>query len=100
MKILKAMIIPAVAVVAVAGIVLGQSARSDCPGKIVCPETGQLICRDKCPTVDPSRPDCPGRIVCPISGKLVCRDRCPLEMQAADSGTSQEKVPPCCARKG
>ncbi len=25
------------------------------------------------------RPDCPGKIVCPVSGELVCRDRCPLK---------------------
>lgn len=25
------------------------------------------------------RPDCPGKIVCPKSGELVCRDRCPLK---------------------
>jgi len=29
------------------------------------------------------RPDCPGKIVCPITGELVCRDRCPLGEQAA-----------------
>jgi hypothetical protein len=23
--------------------------RDDCPGKIVCPLTGQLICKDRCP---------------------------------------------------
>lgn len=27
--------------------------------------------------VDPNRPDCPGQIVCPLTGELVCRDRCP-----------------------
>lgn len=24
------------------------------------------------------KPDCPGTIVCPISGRIVCIDRCPL----------------------
>lgn len=24
------------------------------------------------------RLDCPGKIVCPVTGKLVCKDRCPL----------------------
>lgn len=24
------------------------------------------------------RPDCPGTIVCPLTGETVCRDRCPL----------------------
>ncbi len=28
--------------------------------------------------VDTSRLDCPGQVVCPITGELVCRDRCPL----------------------
>lgn len=23
--------------------------RADCPGKIVCPLTGQLVCNDRCP---------------------------------------------------
>ncbi len=25
-----------------------------------------------------SRPDCPGKIICPLTGELVCKDRCPL----------------------
>lgn len=29
------------------------------------------------------RPDCPGRIICPLSGELVCRDRCPLDAAQA-----------------
>lgn len=57
--------------------------RPDCPGKIVCPLTGELICRDRCPAVDPERPDCPGRIECPQTGELVCVDRCPLEKAEA-----------------
>ena len=24
------------------------------------------------------RPDCPGKIICPVTGDLVCKDRCPL----------------------
>lgn len=67
-------------IVAVAGIVLAQphAERTDGPGKITCPQTGEIICRDTCPTVDPNRADCSGRIVCPLTGKLVCQDRCPL----------------------
>ena len=26
-----------------------NSARPDCPGQIVCPLTGELVCKDKCP---------------------------------------------------
>ena len=97
-----------VGLVAVASIVLAQSRveRPDCPGKITCPQTGEIICRDKCPTVDPKRPDCPGRIVCPLTGELVCKDRCPGT--SATSGhrsgttaeTQQPTVPPCCAKRG
>ncbi len=25
------------------------SERSDCPGKMICPQTGELICKDQCP---------------------------------------------------
>ncbi|GJQ27680.1 MAG: hypothetical protein HBSAPP02_27120 [Phycisphaerae bacterium] len=28
--------------------------------------------------VSADRPDCPGKIVCPLTGEEVCRDRCPL----------------------
>lgn len=30
----------------------GQAERPDCPGKIVCPLTGELICADQCPFGD------------------------------------------------
>ena len=26
-----------------------RSERSDCPGRIVCPLTGELVCKDRCP---------------------------------------------------
>ena len=73
--------------------------RADCPGKIVCPETGKLICRDKCPKIDPHRTDCPGRVVCPLTGKLVCKDRCPLSDTATKNTTARDAKPSCC-RKG
>lgn len=67
--------------------------RPDCPGQIVCPQTGELICRDRCSTVDPDRPDCPGRIECPLTGKLVCVDRCPVGRSAKNESAA---LPPCC----
>jgi hypothetical protein len=92
----------AVGLVAVAGIVLAQSRaeRLDCPGKIICPQTGERICRDRCPTVDQNRPDCPGRIVCPLTGELVCKDRCPLHKSGTTAEAPQVEAPPCCAKKG
>ncbi|MCH7591703.1 MAG: hypothetical protein IH989_02830 [Planctomycetes bacterium] len=80
-----------------AGYAGANSERADCPGKIVCPETGRLICRDHCPTIDRNRSDCPGRIVCPITGKLVCKDRCPLDNQAAKNMDTYAK-PSCCGK--
>ncbi len=80
-------------------LVAANTDRADCPGKIVCPQTGKLICRDKCPTVDKNRPDCPGRIICPITGKLVCKDRCPA-LSKTVKGADTKVVPPCCRRKG
>lgn len=98
----RAFVLPAMAVsliglalLATAKFTTAETDRTDCPGKIVCPETGELVCRDRCPTVDPDRQDCPGRIVCPINGKLVCIDRCPLgasDAEKADANTT----PPCC----
>lgn len=60
--------------------------RADCPGKIICPITGEEICKDQCPLTDPDRPNCPGRIECPLTGELVCRDRCPLGPVSATQG--------------
>jgi len=71
-----------------------QQQRSDCPGKIICPLTGELVCRDRCPAVDQQRDDCPGRIECPINGELVCKDRCPLGEQAANDQATE--LPACC----
>ena len=82
------------------GTVAERQDRVDCPGKIVCPRTGDLVCRDKCPTVDPQRADCPGRIVCPESGELVCIDRCPLRDSAAKSAQSEDAKPSCCQPQG
>lgn len=31
-------------------------------------------------TIDTARPDCPGKIACPLTGELVCADRCPEEV--------------------
>ena len=48
-----------------------------------------------CPTVDPDRADCPGRIICPATGEPVCIDRCPLRNSDAKPLASDAK-PSCC----
>ncbi len=72
--------------------------RADCPGKIKCPLTGELVCKDQCPLTDADRADCPGKIKCPLTGELVCKDQCPL---AADTehGDADKELPNCCAGK-
>jgi len=108
----------AVAVLTLAGCamtVASADGRPDCPGKIICPLTGELICKDRCPiqqnendqrsvalgacgadqasSVDPNRPDCPGRIVCPLTGELVCKDRCPVN---TPDEAKDDALPSCC----
>lgn len=72
--------------------------RSDCPGKFVCPITGEEICKDQCPlgarTTGSTRADCPGQIECPLNGELVCRDQCPV----TDVTTKEEAGLPACCR--
>lgn len=77
------------------GLVSQHTTRTDCPGKIECPLTGELVCRDQCPSIDPERADCPGRIECPINGELVCKDRCPAQESAKQAG-AVSTVPTCC----
>lgn len=43
---------------------------------------------------DAERPDCPGKIICPLTGELVCKDRCPLGEEAAERQTNE--LPACC----
>lgn len=40
------------------------------------------------------RADCPGKINCPLTGELVCKDRCPLGEQAASEQSAE--LPACC----
>lgn len=35
-------------------------------------------CQGKLVETSAVRPNCPGKIVCPLTGELVCEDRCPL----------------------
>lgn len=44
------------------------------------------------------RPGCPGRIVCPLTGEVVCRDRCPLGATEA-TADSESELPPCCRNR-
>ncbi len=62
--------------------------RSDCPGKVVCPITGEEVCKDRCPLLDAARDDCPGKVECPLTGELVCRDECPIEATAATAANT------------
>ena len=75
------------------GIARAASDRAECPGKITCPRTGEVICRDQCPNIDPNRPDYPGRIVCPLTGELVCVDHCPVGQKEAAIAPGRA---PCC----
>ena len=72
--------------------------RADCPGKVVCPLTGEDVCKDRCPLTGASRTDCPGKIACPLSGEFVCRDECPLGA-AGKTAEADEELPPCCRGK-
>lgn len=84
----------ALAAVSAFGFAAATAERADCPGKIVCPLSGELTCRDECPTIDSTRADCPGRIECPLTGELVCVDRCPVAPSEAT-----KDVPSCCRNK-
>lgn len=40
------------------------------------------------------RQDCPGKIICPLTGEPVCKDRCPLGREIASEQTTD--LPACC----
>lgn len=70
-----------------------DTTRPDCPGKIVCPLTGDEVCADRCPVADQQRSDCPGKVECPVTSEPICADRCPADPAEAKP---QAAVPPCC----
>lgn len=88
-----------------------KTERSDCPGKVVCPLTGQEVCKDQCPLTaratktDATRTDCPGQVECPLTGELICRDKCPVTDAAKTDDTTataseeEAELPPCCRNK-
>lgn len=85
-----------------------QKQRADCPGKVVCPLTGQEVCKDQCPLAakqtDSTRADCPGQMACPLTGELVCEDQCPAAaakveaVTQADTAADDADLPPCCRK--
>lgn len=77
-----------------AGIVCGSTDRADCPGKIVCPINGELVCQDRCRLGEEARADCPGKIDCRITDERICKDRCPFGKAKAD----QPVMRPCCMK--
>lgn len=74
------------------------SERADCPGKVVCPLTGEEVCKDRCPLVDADRADCSGKMECPLNGELICRDECPVGAEEK-TAEADEELPPCCRAK-
>ncbi len=70
--------------------------RSDCPGKVLCPITGEEVCKDRCPLFDAARPDCPGKVECPLTGELVCGDECPIEATTA-TAVDTNAASSCCS---
>jgi hypothetical protein len=73
--------------------------RTDCPGKVKCPLTGEEVCKDQCPLAaqktDDTRADCPGPIEGPLTGKLICRDQCPV----VDVTKKEVGLSACCHGK-
>ena len=69
--------------------------RGSCPGTVVCPLTGEEVCRDQRPLIDSTRSDCPGKVECPLTGELICRDQCPLNADQYLVDVSDE-LPACC----
>jgi hypothetical protein len=45
------------------------------------------------------RADCPGKIVCPITGELICADECPAGSVGTAGQTLAASIPSCCAPK-
>jgi hypothetical protein len=58
--------------------------------------SGVLNGAHSAPHLSVDRPDCPGKIICPLSGEPVCRDRCPLGESVAAPEPAADQLPACC----
>ena len=83
--------------VAVAGVATNLK-RTDCPGTITCPITGEEVCSDQCPLNNTVHDDCPGTIACPLTGEEVCKDRCPLNQADQADQPNESELPACCRK--
>jgi hypothetical protein len=81
--------------------------RSDCPGKVICPLTGEEVCKDQCPLAAgkptaTTREDCSGKVICPLTGEEVCKDQCPVgggaAVMAKAAAESDDDLPACCRK--
>ena len=57
----------ALCVTAAYPLALASGSRSDCPGKIVCPITGEAVCSDQCPLGDAAASDASVPSCCAVS---------------------------------
>ena len=48
---------------------------------------------------DSERSDCPGKIICPLTGELVCKDKCPLDANETQLEDQQAQLPECCRKE-
>ena len=56
-----------------------------------------------------TRSDCPGKVTCPLTGEEVCKDRCPLAAKKTDAAkltdtketlaSEEAELPACCRNK-
>ncbi len=76
---------------------LSDSSPTPCPGTIVCPQTNETICADRCPLTGENAEDCPGTVVCPLTGETICADRCPLGNTGGEAATTPAAPRPCCS---
>lgn len=45
------------------------------------------------------RSDCTGKIICPLTGELVCKDKCPLDANETQLEDQKQAQLPACCRK-
>ena len=47
-----------------------------------------------------SEASCPGRVICPITGQLICADKCPVRAVTTTPVKSLESKGICCNKPG
>lgn len=101
-KLIPVLSVSMIGLIALVGVVMSQSKgkASTCYAGMTLPTPEQSLNPNDSITDDSYRANCPGKILCPVTGKIICKDRCPLNKEVKNTTSkSKSNLSSCCTTK-